>query len=357
MTWAWETTDREGTTTGFVVPRQVVIDRKLNGPTTATVTADSDQAADLVMGRLVKGWRTPNAGGTRVLRVHNQVVQVESSGGLDSIERVQASTTDGFGMAWNRLMLFSLNFVANTPAVICDAFLDNDEPIRGTLGLYIDNTATSGPPRDRTYDYGKPIGEAIQQLAEVDDGFWFRVDPYEGTRDGVALFSELVFLYPGSGSDLDIAFEYGAGGQGNLVAVEVSVQPPTNYVVAVGAGEVGSQLYSIQSDEASMDAFGVYQVNLNRTDVSEQTTLDQLAMDALRPDPRTLYSCAPVRFGENLPVPWEDFDVGDTVFLRLRGEAPYLQATLRCRVTGFQVTIDDSGVESLTGLTLEASNA
>lgn len=354
MSWAFETTDREGTTTGFVVPRQVVIDRKLNGATTATITADSDQASDLVMGRLVKGWRTPNGGGTRVLRVHNQVVQVESSGGLDSIERVQVSTTDGFGMSWNRLMLFSLNFVANTPAVICDAFLDNDEPIRGTLGLYIDNTATSGPPRDRTYDYGKPIGEAIQQLAEVDDGFWFRVDPYEGTRDDVALFSELVFLYPGSGDDLDIAFEYGAGGQGNLASVGVSVQPPTNYVVAVGAGEVGSQLYSIQSDVASMEAFGVYQVNLNRTDVSEQTTLDQLALDALRPDPRTIYSCTPVRFGENLPTPWEAFDVGDTLWLRLRGEAPYLTATIRCRVTAFQVTIDDSGVELLTGLTLEA---
>lgn len=357
MGWAWETTDRTGTTTGFVVPRRVVIDRRLNGATTVTVEADADQAQTLTMGSLVKGWRTPSAGGDRVLRVHDQVVQVESTGAVDSIERVQVSATDAYGMSWNRLLLFGLDFTGNTAAVICDAFLDNDEPVRGTLGLYIDPAATSGPPRDRHYDYGKSIGEAIQQLAEVDDGFYFRVDPYEGTRDGIALFSELVFLYPESGTDLDLTFDYGAGGQGNLSGASVSTQPPVNYVVAIGAGEVGSQLYSEQYDGASMDAYGVFQVNLSLTDVSDQATLDQHALDALRPEPRRIYACTPVRFGANLPVPWEDFDVGDTVVLRLRGEAPYLADTQRCRVTGFQVTVDDSGVEALTGLTLEVVDA
>lgn len=354
MSWAWETTDREGTTTGFVVPRQVIIDRKLNGSTTAIVTADSDQAADLVMGRLVKGYRTPNAGGTRVLRVHNQVVQVEGSGGLDAIERVQANTTDALWMLGQRQTYTEWIYTGVTARAIIDDQVSIDFGPGSTVGLYIATTGDSGPPRDRLYDAGKNVGEIVSQLAAVDDGFYYRVDPYEGTSsEGKVLFSELVILYPQSGDDLDIAFEYGAGGQGNLSAASVSVQPPANYVRAVGAGEVGSQLTSVMFDEDSIEAFGLHGLALNLTDVSEQATLDQHALDALRPDPRTIYSCTPVRFGDNLPVPWEDFDVGDTVLLRLRGDSPYMRSTTRCRVTSFQVTIDDTGVESLTGMTLE----
>lgn len=355
MSWAWTVTNRQGTTTGFVAPRRVVIDRRLNAPTTVQVTADAAQAQGLVHGRLVKGYRTPDAGGPRVLRTHGQVAQVQTIGNNDALEQATAEVADGLWMLGHRFTYTPWSYTAQTPRAIIEdqiSITDAIEPV----GLYIATSGASGPPRDRNYESAKNIAEIVSQLSAVDDGFWFRVDPYEGTGpDGLTtLFSELVLLYPASGTERNIAFEYGPGGIGNIHSIQTNVMPPVNYVNAYGAGDAGSQIISFKINTASVDAYGLYQVTLNLTDVSEQATLDQHALDALRPEPQVTYTCIPVRFGDNLPTPWEDFDVGDTVMLRLRGEAPYLRDQQRVRVTGFQLTIDADGVESLTGLSLEA---
>lgn len=362
MSWTFETTNRAGTTTGFVVPRRVTIDRRLNAPTTVQVLADADQAQTLTMSAIVRGWRTPSAGGDRELRVSHQVVGVDTSAAADDIETVSASCTDGYGMlAWRNLYTSVAygDVEGGTFGIIPRGIIFDQISIEDgvdVIGLYVSPDGDSGPERVRQYDIGKNVQEIIQQLAEVDDGFFFRVDPYTGTHFDRLLFSEFVLLYPGSGDDLDVVFEFGHGGAGNVQSAEVKVVPPANYVRAYGAGEEDDQVISTVLDESSIDEFGYFHTVLSLTDVEEQETLDQHALDALRPAPQITYSCTPVRFGPNLPVPWEDFDVGDTVLLRLNGDAPYMRGELRCRVTEFQVTVDENAVESLTGLTLEVES-
>ncbi len=354
MGWNFETTDRAGVTTGFVVPRQVAIERRLNGATVVTLEADSADAVGLVHGRLVKGWRAPDGGGPRVLRVHGRVLGVTPSGGTDRMERVEVLLADGFTMLGQRTTFTPWEYTGVTArTIIADQLAIEEGRFVGT-GLYVNPSGDSGPPRDRSYESSKNVAEIVTQLAEVDNGFYFRVDPYDDTNvNGDTLFSELVILYPASGEDTTASFEYGDGTAGNLEAAQATVAHPVNYVRAYGGGEAGAQLTSTVWDEPSIRAYGVHATDLTLTDVTEQATLDQHALDALFPDPRVTYSCSPAALASSLPVPWEDFDVGDHVTLRLAGTHPYLQGHLRCRVTAYRVTIDADGVERLADLTLE----
>lgn len=354
MGWAWEITGTTGVTTGFVVPRSVSIERRLNGATTVTLEADADTGTGLVHGRLVKGWRAPTGGGARVLRTHGRVIGVTPSGGTDRLERVDVVLADGFTMLGQRTTYTPWEYSGVTARTIIADQLSIEEARFVGTGLYVAPTGDSGPARDRAYEAGKNVAEIVTQLAEVDDGFYFRVDPHDDTDiNGDVLMSALVILYPGSGSDRAATFEYGVGTAGNLESAQATAAHPVNYVRAYGAGEAGAQLTSTKWDEPSILAYGVHATDLTLTDVTEQATLDQHALDALFPDPRITYACSPAALATALPVPWEDFDVGDTVTLRLAGTHPYLQGDLRCRVTAFRVTVDVDGVERLADLTLE----
>lgn len=354
MTWAWEVTDPAGVTTGLVVPRSVSIERRLNGATTVTVEADGVDAAGLLPGRLVKGWRAPTAGGDRVLRAHGRIMGVTTSGGTDRIERVEALLADGFTMLGQRTTFTPWEYTGVTPRTLVADQLAIEEARFVGAGLYLDPTGDSGPPRDRTYEASKNVAEIVTQLAEVDDGFYFRVDPHDGTDvNGDVLFSELVIMYPGSGAESGATFGHGPGTVGNLESAQATATHPVNYVKAYGAGEAGAQLTSTVWDEPSIDLYGVHALDLSLTDVSEQATLNQHALDALFPEPRVTYSCSPAALAPSTPIPWEDFDVGDVVTLHLAGTAPGLSGVVPCRVTAFRVTVDDNGVERLADITLE----
>lgn len=50
MSWAWEMTDRAGTTVAAVSPRRAVIQRNLNGASTAALVMDAAQAQEATHG-------------------------------------------------------------------------------------------------------------------------------------------------------------------------------------------------------------------------------------------------------------------------------------------------------------------
>lgn len=353
MTWAWALADLTGAADGFVVPRSATITRRLNGSSSVTLTLDPVHADRAAFGRIVKGWRTPAVGGDRVLRASCAVSGIEASGNTDELESVKVTAVDAFGALGNRNMQQPFTATGVTPRDIVVSLVAVED-MRHPVGLYVAETGDSGPPRDREYERGKNVAEAVQQLAEVDDGFFYRVDPYEGTSDGYALFSELAILYPSAGTDRPGArFEYGPGTRGNLARAEANTLPPANYVTAYGAGEAGAQLIEVVSDAASIAEYGLFDVSLSLTDVSESATLAQHAQDALRPEPQTTYRVTAVEFGDSLPVPWDEFDVGDTVRIRLAGETGLLQSDSSAMVTGFTVVVDENGVERLTDITME----
>lgn len=352
MSWSWELLNLSGVTTALSNPSDVIIERRLNGSTTATVTLDAVEGLTSTA-RIVRGYR--QEGSAKVLRYTGKVMRVTSSGSLDQLERVTLSTTDGYGVLSKRVARTNLVFAQQAPRAIVSEIINILTNLVSNTGLYAADTGISvGPLRDREYPIGKNLGEIIKQLAEVDDGFYFRVDPIDIADPVGHLFSELVMLYPTSGVASTAAFEWGAGTRGNLSAAQMDILPPVNFVYAFGAGDGEEQLLSTVSDTASIAAYGLYDKTVSFSDIIETATLQQHAYDLLRPNElktvRVEVATTTGNPGLYVPSPWTDFEVGDTVSVHLASVA--LDYSGSALVHGFTVNIDSQGIERLTNLEL-----
>lgn len=357
MAWEWELLNLAGVPVGLVVPRSVVITRPLNGATRIGLVLDADGAPYLsTTARIVRGWRRPDAGGDRVLRAAGRVISIQASASADSVPSLNVTAVDGFGVIQRRLTGAKDVFEATLPRDILDEVIV--EAGRDVTGLVLaDGLGPSGPPRDRTYDVGKNVGEIITQLAEVDDGFYFRVDA-QYDEQYPRRFSRLVMLYPESGVDRPGArWEFGPGTIGNLSSIQIDIGLPTNVVYAFGAGDGDDQLRGYRADGASIATHGPFEVSISHPDVVNIETLEQHAQEALRPSEPIVLRVAPaVPTGSvvHTPTPWEDFEVGDIVRVTTRGSG-LLDGDYSARVTSFTVQIDAEGVERLSGLDLEVA--
>lgn len=346
--WEWELTGLDGVTVGLIRPREVKVTRHLNAA--STVELQAEEVPALTTAALVRGWRAPSGGGPRALRVAAKVRNaMQLAAARDTLDSVTIQASDGYGALADRLVQFTQSYAATTPAdIVTDLIVI--QGLRSTafdLGIEVASATAAGPPRDRTYEPGKNVAEAILQLAEIDDGFYFRVDPQEGPT-----YSGLMLLYPAPGVDSSASFQYGEGTAANLAAVQVDVRPPVNYALAFGSGSGDAQLVAIEYDDTSIDTYGIYDVSRSFSDVIEQDTLTQHARDMLRPNERRTFKVEVASSTDNgelaTPSPWDDFDVGDTVALTIRTSA--VTYTGRALVKSFTVTVDANGVERLSSL-------
>jgi hypothetical protein len=348
--WAWEIRDLAGVTRSIITPRSATITRNLNKASTVTLIVEPVEHGELsVTARIIRGFRSPSTGGARVLRAAGKVFQVTGAVSESQLEQLTLQAYDSMGWLASRFMIERLEYTSTSPRDIVNGIV-SAQAVRGYIGMEV-AAGTGGPLRDRTYEYGKNAAEAIQQLAEVDDGFYYRIDPLD-EPDHFCTFN---LIYPAVGSSSGASFEYGAGTASNIAGVSVDIVPPVNSVIALGAGEGDGQLRHRIKDTASVVGYGLYDQLASYADVVEDATLYQHALDGLRPfEPRT-YRITPVlqSGAAYVPLPWEDFDVGDTVMLNLRGISDALIASDTCLVTSFTVTVDDSGVESLSSIDLQ----
>lgn len=337
-----------GVTRVFLTPRQAVVTRRLNAECVVELTMDSGEADEYSTNRLVRGMRTPRGGGDRLLRACGKVTAVTGSAAVDKLEQVSVvSAADGFGALRSRTLQDAVTFVAQAPRAIVDAVVETQNA-RAETGLRV-AAGTAGPLRDRTYETGKNAAEIVTQLAEVDDGFWFRVDPVDGEEE----FSELVLLHPASGVETGVTFGYGTGTAGTLSGAEVNTTPPVNHVLAFGAGDGDAQLRLSVSDPESIATYGLMDATITHPDVTDAATLEQHARDALRPAEQRTFRVVASSLQDGCPRPWDDFDVGDVVGLNIRGTSPALTYAGDARVVSFTVTVDVDGVERMTNLDLE----
>lgn len=200
--------------------------------------------------------------------------------------------------------------------------------------------------RDRSYEQRKAIGEAVRQLAEVDGGFDFFVDPREDLGAPVLGTFE---VRASQGEDRPLAqFAYGVSLTNVLrvvqevrrpvTAVEVFSQETGDFARAIGGADVYGRLSAVQ---AASDGTTV------------AATLQAGADALLRPSPIEVVSFDPE---PNLaPAPWDDYFIGDTV--RLVAKRGALDVSLQPRVAGLEIGLDDDGNESEHRLTFDAREA
>lgn len=153
-----------------------------------------------------------------------------------------------------------------------------------SLGITVDYSALSGVERDRSYeaDKGKTIGEAIEQLADVDDGFDWALD-VGGTIDNLELTLRL--SYPMRGRNTGYLFELStpqpesgtARSSGSSNVLDYSITESSRELVtrftAIGPGEGSSQLVEHVADPNLLGKIPLREAAGSWLDVTNASTL------------------------------------------------------------------------------------
>lgn len=166
---------------------------------------------------------------------------------------------------WRWRVTSTLEFVAEDQFAIAQALIDHhQDKAGGDFGIDTSGVGVSGVDRDRTY-FGyelKNIGEAVQQLAEVEGGFDYSIDPM--TRAFTA-------HYPQRGSrKTDLVWD-----ERNIrmFARTIDSKAQASQVRGVGAGEGESAIRASIQSSAAVATYGLTQEIYSDTSISEQDTL------------------------------------------------------------------------------------
>lgn len=211
----------------------------------------------------------------------------------------------------------------------------------GDLSIAV-GTETSGVLRDRTY-YGwelKPLGEAVEQLSEVRDGFdfWVSVD---WSADRTSLNRTFHLSYPGRGRSTEIVLELGANVEDYGLDVDAGLL--ANRVHALGEGEGQDMVRTSTSDPGSN--YVLLEETLSLKDIKELSTLESHALRRLdtRKAPVTSPSLLEVRLGPTLPFgAWVP---GDVVTLRL--EDGWVDVDGPYEIESWTLGVDADGAETV----------
>lgn len=141
----------------------------------------------------------------------------------------------------------------------------------GGIGVTIDTT-TSGVLRDRTYngfEYA-PVGQRVDELAAVDNGFEFAID---STFDGNVTVTDTWRpsypragrVWPDSGLQIDV--------DGTAAQLTVDWVTPTTDVREIGAGEGGVDMFTAAATDPALGDYAPLWDVVRRKSVERRTTL------------------------------------------------------------------------------------
>jgi Polysaccharide lyase len=206
----------------------------------------------------------------------------------------------------------------------------------------ISTSGTIETTANRTIDYVyKNIGQATVDLSQIEPGFDFEERPLEGP--GPKLVE--LYIHSSQGVMTNAVFQYGPHTIDNVTEVTRTTQPPANHVIVTGANDLVGEAI----DNASITSYGKWMEVVSASDISDQPTLDARAADHIRPLPVRVIGFTPdPAFA---PIPFEEYDIGDTVTLHAdRGNFQY---DGQPRINSIQVNIDDTGEEVGHEVTVE----
>lgn len=206
------------------------------------------------------------------------------------------------------------------------------------LGMVRYGTELHGVPRDRTYKQSerKSIGEAVEQLATVIDGFDFA---FTSEWDGLDLWTTFRTSYPAMGRYREITLEQGRNC--DIPAATVGGKSVITHAFAIGSGD-GADQVSASAGTAS-GVFPRLEAVESFSDVKEYPTLKAKA------DRRVLLGRSPIVLPSIVLYPdsvgLDEFDLGDA--LRVVGGYGLVPIDGVYRLTEVSVSVDESSAESI----------
>jgi hypothetical protein len=234
----------------------------------------------------------------------------------------------------SRFRATEVTYTADDQGDIAWALIE-DENTKGATGL-IEGTITATVTRDRTYEAGKQILEALVQLSEVENGAAFWETPLDPITNGGALAEFNAGPRPGDDRSAFVKFEVGDGTLDNCISVQREIKLPVNKATVFGdAGSSGSS-----SDAASQAKYGVWEATETRTDLTG--SLSERASAMLVPEPVQIVTFEPDP--AEAPRPWDEWWLGDTVGFKADRDALQISTTARPRA--IEIVLDDQGNEA-----------
>jgi len=259
---------------------------------------------------------------------------------------IQVSCRDPYAyMAWRRNQAQKTYTGIDAGQIVSDRITIQNALAATRLRLTGGNIQAS-VNRTRTYNPGMREDEIIQELSNVERGYFFRVDPLDGVA-GVQ--GDLKILYPNAGSTREeVRFEHGPGTVGNVNDFQITYTLPVNRMTASSSNDTGGRISSSKQDNTSIGSYGLFEDEETFSEVTSTTTLGEYATADVVPDPPVAYTLQP---NATAPKLFDQFDAGDFVRLRIR-RGP-IDLFTWVRVTEASLVIDESGVESLAAITVE----
>jgi len=213
----------------------------------------------------------------------------------------------------------------------------------GNLGITT-SINNHGVTRDRTYPWhdGKFIGEAIEDLTQLENGFDFDyVSSYDSNGEIETAF---VTRYPSSGRETEIVFELGTNV--SLVDFTEDGKGVVTQQRVFGAGFGQEVKTATASNGAAFASYPLIEGRSTYPDVVRQTTLDDYAAKALArgSEPPTFITLQV--FPDQIPR-MGSYEVGDRV--KVTVDYGYLQLDLApYRIVGHEVDVSQEGGEVST---------
>lgn len=211
----------------------------------------------------------------------------------------------------------------------------------------VEGTRVASANRAVTFEAYHPIGRAIHDLSQVENGYDWWVNP--STR-ALNIYS----LLQTDRTNVVMGLGEGAGGQASIGSAKRSIDASSlaNRFIAIGQGATA------QSDDAtSQSTYGIYEDTAQLGEHGSSVLLAYSGVEVLlRKDPWVSYEITPRPADPDgiVPVPFVDYEVGDKVYISIdRGRVNVQKQAVR--VFGLTLSIDDNGGERVTGLRLGAS--
>ncbi|MDQ3763370.1 MAG: hypothetical protein M3460_17605 [Actinomycetota bacterium] len=243
------------------------------------------------------------------------------------------------GYTWRMGVTSDLTYTATDQFTIVKNLVDHWQGLSyGHYGIDTSTVGTSGVTRDRTYLRNElhNIGQRLQELGAVSNGFDTRVDPT--TR-------KLVLAYPQSGTDLSASLFFDARNIDSAnIAISVAPDDLVSDVSATGSaatsGGTNTTLYSARSTAGVQSAYGRSWNSATFDGVSVQATLDGHADAYLAA--RSAFMLQPgVTIIPKTGADIHGFHVGDTCTYSF--DAGLGLQTLTPRIAKLTVDVDEDG--------------
>lgn len=250
-----------------------------------------------------------------------------------------------FWSYWKRRYITATQTFSSIDQItIANNLITYGKSLRTFPGTYVGNPTTSGVLRSNTYNWYelKTIGEAIEAMANLDNGFDFGID-YSGSV-GSGLNFQVTWSYPTRGRRTGLVFD--ANKDVTLMRWTKDGTKIANRVIAVGNGSGDNMLALVTSDTSLLSSYPVYETAIQHKDVTDRNLLADKNRQDLKYYKKPVESIELQVLANSPDVGLGTFIVGDTV--TVLASSGFVNINNLYRIIGYTVSITPDGLGIVT---------